>query len=166
LQLPAEELALIHDEAHLDREKQVHREDLYLEILDSHAAISKTFPQLARKHPRDEIIRAFARKREDGILKAVTDFRYVVRICKAVGESLVSHRTASLQVSRLITQRKVTPEEIWDRLGRPAEQQGSLRARAQLLKTGLASIDSRAHLAASFVRALRGLKTEIERLLP
>lgn len=99
LSLPQHELSLIQAEAHLDRIDQVHREDLYIEILAAVSVILRNLNSIAGKYPNDYLIRQFARKREEGGLTAVTDFRAVgklVALVDTLGMARVTNAIESL----------------------------------------------------------------------
>jgi ParB family transcriptional regulator, chromosome partitioning protein len=165
LSLPPEELERIKSEAHLDREKQIHREDLYLEIEAAESVLRRRMPEVAKSYPRERIIRQFARKREVGRLRAVTEFREVGKVIQAVDDGLVEREVAVDALKRLVRNVKLNPSDIAEELAPEGFEQRILLRRAELLSEGLAGITRRRRLSPAFREALRELRREIDRLL-
>lgn len=111
LSLPEFEIELIQNEAHLDRSRQVHREDLYLEIEAAESVIRNELPEIAAEFPRDRVIRQFAAKAEEQSLTAVTDFRYVGRLLKAMNEGYIDHEKAVQSIRLLVTSTELSPKD-------------------------------------------------------
>jgi ParB/RepB/Spo0J family partition protein len=167
LNLPLEELALIQSEAHLDREQQVHREDLYLEVSDADAAIRRHLPSLAERYPRDEVIRQLVRKREESEgqgYKAVTDFRSIPILLRGIDKGLITRERAETTVERLISEVDLNPKMTVDRLIASRMRRADVRRRADALVAELASLKSVSD-DEDLVATLRRLQTEIRRLL-
>jgi ParB family transcriptional regulator, chromosome partitioning protein len=165
LSLPTPELDRIRQDAHFDRKDQVHREDLYLEIMAAEAAIRKAMPTVAAQHSREEIIRQFARKREEGRLVAITEFREIVRLVRAMNNELVSRQVAERAVRRLIANVKLNPSAVAREAAPEVFEQQGLMRRAELLAGGLASIEPADELPDAFRKALEALEEEIARIL-
>jgi len=165
LSLPESELALIQNEAHLDREDQVHREDLYLEIEAAESVLRNSLPEIAQEYKRSQIIRQFARKREEKTLRAVTDFRSVGKLVKAVDDDLIDRRTAVTGVRRLIEDVSVNPSDLFDQIAAAAYQQQAIVRKAESLTADLAQLSERRRLSKSLVTALSELRNQIGRVL-
>jgi ParB family transcriptional regulator, chromosome partitioning protein len=165
LTIPELELELIQREAHLDRAQQVHREDLYLEIETAESVIRSELPEIASEYPREQIIRSFAEKREQGTLRAVTEFRDVGRLIKAVDDDLVSRETVTEAVRTLIEDVEATPEGVFQGLAQRAyEQQGAAR-KADLLSQTLSELNPEGELSETLRDALAQLQSVIAELL-
>lgn len=165
LSLPDKELRLIQEEAHLDRADQVHREDLYLEIEAAESVISNNFPEIKKEYPRDQIIRQFARKREEGSLVSVTDFRSVGKLVRAAKDSQVSRRSIVGSVRRLIDDVELNPKDVFDAVASDAYHQQALARRAELLTYALQSLDEAVELSEDLVSKLQHLQDELRRVL-
>jgi ParB family chromosome partitioning protein len=129
LELPLDELTLIREEAHLDRAKQVHREDLYIEIVDAIASIEKHLPELAEEYGRERLIRQFAQKREADKLRAITDFRGVPKLLQAVTRGEVPRARALSTVRHIIDRVDVNPLDAADEASRGAFERQELSRR-------------------------------------
>lgn len=137
LSMPEPELELIQSEAHLDRSVQVHREDLYLEIEAAESVLRNAMPEIAERYPRDLVIRRFAEKRETGNLGAVTDFRQVGKLVKAVESGLVPREQGVEAAERLIERPDLGPAEVFDETAAGAYEQLDLARKAELLAAQL-----------------------------
>ena len=164
LSLPEYEIELIQSEAHLDRIKQIHREDLYLEIEAAESVIRNELPMIARQFQRERIIRQFAAKAEEGALVAVTDFRFVGRLMKAMSEGYVEREVVVESVSRLIADTSLSPKELFDEVAAAGYSQHSIDRKAELLTMDLGSLVGH-ELADSLRSRLVGLRDAITRLL-
>lgn len=133
LSLPKYELELIQSEAHLDRSKQVHREDLYLEIESAVGVILNELPEVETRYSRERIIRQFAAKSEEQSLVAVTDFRYVGRLLKAMREGFVKRPTVIDAVSELIENIHVSPKDVFDDVAAFGYAQQQVDRRTEIL---------------------------------
>jgi ParB/RepB/Spo0J family partition protein len=165
LSLPALELDLIQSEAHLDRAEQVHREDLYLEIQAAESVLRNSLPDLMELYPRDYVIRQFAKKREIGSLTAVTDFRAVGRLLKAVDDAIVTREQISVAVQRLIEDETLNPAVLFEDLAAYAYEQQTLSRKAELLVRDIDQFEVDGDLSPSFVEALRRLHERIRQFL-
>ncbi|WP_316316189.1 hypothetical protein, partial [Clavibacter michiganensis] len=112
--MPENEIDLIRNEAHLDRSDQTHREDLYLEIEAAESVLRAAVPSFAAKHTRPEVIRAFAEKAEAGTLRAVTDFRLLGRLTKALSSQQTESELVDYALDELVSDVNVTPQEVFD----------------------------------------------------
>jgi ParB family transcriptional regulator, chromosome partitioning protein len=137
LSLPTQELDLIQSEAHLDRPKQVHREDLYLEIEAAESVLSSELPEIRKEFSRDEIIRRFATKAEIGALRAVTDFRYVSKLVKAVDDDIVERSAVVKAARQLIMDPTAAPNEVFDNVAAFAYHQHSVQRKIEVLLSDL-----------------------------
>ena len=164
LSLPEFEIELIQSEAHLDRSKQVHREDLYLEIEAAESVIRNELPKIAKRFKRERIIRQFAAKAEEDTLVAVTDFRFVGRLMKAMSEGYVEREVVVESVGRLITDASLSPKELFDEVAAAGYRQHSIDRKAELLTMDLDSLIGD-DLADSLRSRLVGLRDAITRLL-
>lgn len=164
LSLPSYELELIQAEAHLDRSKQVHREDLYLEIESAVSVIRNELDELVSAYGRDRMIRQLAAKAEEGTLVAVTDFRYVGRLLKAYREGFVNRETTVSAVTKLIEDIQLSPKDLFDDIAADAYAQQQLDRRADLLAGELEAIKGMP-LASSLRDRLERLRTLIVDLL-
>jgi ParB family transcriptional regulator, chromosome partitioning protein len=167
LNLPLEELALIQSEAELDREQQVHREDLYLEVSDADAAIRRHLPSLAERYPREDVIRQLVRKREESEgqgYKAVTDYRSIPQLLRGIDKGLITRNRAEATIERLITEVDLNPKSTVDRLIASRLRRADVRRRADALTAELASLKTLGD-DDELASALRRLMTELRRLL-
>lgn len=165
LSLPPEELDLIQREAHLNRAEQVHREDLYLEIEAAESVLRNTLPALMADYPREHVIRQFARKRETGSLTAVTDFRAVGKLLKAVDDAVLTRDELEGGVRRLIEETALNPAALFSTLAAYSYEQQSLSRKAELLSRDLERYEAGAELSPTFIQALEELARRIRRLL-
>jgi ParB family chromosome partitioning protein len=165
LSLPKKELDLIERDAHLDRADQVHREDLYLEIEAAVSVVRNELPEVAERYSRPQMIRAFARKREAKALVAVTEFRDVAKIVKAVDEQLVTRKQAVRAIGRLVENVELTPSVVFGQVAQGAYEQRSVARSAERLANTLAEIEGGDELTQSLKDALRAVRHEIDRLL-
>lgn len=165
LALPPQELELITREAHLPRPEQVHREDLYLEILDAVAAIERVTPRVAKKYGRDHLIRQLAAKREEKTVRSVTDYREVVRLLNGVEEGLVDRAAATKASDQLIREVDLSPVRVFDELGRRAFARKDLAERAQSLAEALRDLSGPRDAGPALRTALKDLLTEVSRLV-
>ena len=134
LTLPDYELELIQNEAHLDRFKQVHREDLYLEIESAVSVIRNELPGIAEDYPRARMIRQFAAKaEEEGTLVAVTDFRYVGRLLKAGRNGFADPAAVEDAVRSLVEHVYLSPKDVFDEVAAAGYAQHAVDRRAAIL---------------------------------
>jgi ParB family chromosome partitioning protein len=159
LSIPESELELIRNEAHLDRSKQVHREDLYLEIEAAESVVRSELPDIGRRFSRPEIIRAFATKAEVGSLRAITDFRLVSKLIKAIDDDVLGPEIATAAVTRLIEQPEVGPKDVFDSFAAEGFRQQSLQRKVTLLSRELVEALS------DEVVVSAALKSDLEELL-
>ena len=164
LSLPEYEIELIQSEAHLDRSKQVHREDLYLEIEAAESVIRNELPNVAEKFTRELIIRQFAAKAEERTLVAVTDFRFVGRLMKAMSEGYVEREVVVDSVDRLIADTSLSPKEVFEEVAAAGYYQHSIDRKAELLTLDLDSLNGE-NVADSLRNRLVALRDAITRLL-
>jgi ParB/RepB/Spo0J family partition protein len=164
LSLPDGELDLIQAEAHLDRTQQVHREDLYLEIEAAESVLRSELPEIAEEFSRGEIIRQFAAKAEAGSLRAVTDFRYVPRLVKAVDDDVVQRRAVLDAARILIRDPEISPQDVFDDVAALAYRQQTIQRKAELLADDLRELLELPNLTPSLVAQLRDLRAVIDRL--
>jgi len=165
LSLPDSELRLIQEEAHLDRNEQVHREDLYLEVERAASVLRTAIPEIAATYSKPEIVRQFVRKREEGSLNAVTDFRDVGKIAKAATDKLVEGPLLVGAAKRLIEDVSTTPPEVYEEVAARAVEQSELARRIELLTGSLTSYEPRGALTKTLRRQLRLLREQIDRLI-
>lgn len=165
LSLPDTELQMIQAEAHLDRSKQVHREDLYLEIEAAESVLTKALPEIRREYDRPKIIRQFARKAETGNLPAVTDFRFVGKLVSAVDDDLVDQEVVEAAARRLIEDETLSPREVFDSVAADAYRQQALQRKAELLEDELATLPSNLPVSSGLAERLAQLARVIERVL-
>lgn len=165
LSLPDAELDLIQGEAHLDRAKQVHREDLYLEIEAAESVMTKAFPELKREFDRPTIIRQFAKKAETGHLPAVTDFRFVGKLVGSTEDDLVSREVVAQAARRLIEDETVSPREIFESVAASAYTQQAILRKAELLSADLDSLVAGLAVGEALRERLERLVSQIQRLL-
>lgn len=165
LNIPDAELELIQQEAHLDRAQQVHREDLYLEIEAAESVMRSELPELGVLHTRDEVIRSFAAKAETSNLRAVTDFRYVSKLVKAVGEDLVDRQTVVEAAQRLIEDVTASPREIYDAVAAEGYRRQGLQKKAEGLAEELGIYAAQSPLPPELRDRLLALKRVLDRVL-
>ncbi|MFC5502071.1 ParB/RepB/Spo0J family partition protein [Lysinimonas soli] len=165
LSLPEPEIDLIRDEAHLDRTEQVHREDLYLEIEAAESVLRSAVPSFGAKHTRPEVIRAFAAKAEAKTLRAVTDFRLLGRLTKALESSDASSDLIEYALDELVTDVNVTPQEVFDNFAAEGYRQQTLLRKAEVLQGDLNGIEDAATLSPALVAELRRLNAVLSQLL-
>ena len=165
LSMPDAELELIQSEAHLDRTKQTHREDLYLEIESAESVLRNELPEVADDFTRPEIIRAFAQKAEANSIRAVTDFRLVGRLVKAADDDLVPRSTVVAATRQLISDPSLGPKEIYDDVAAAAYRQQSVQRKISLLISDLHEFDDGSALSAALREELTALREAIDQLL-
>jgi ParB family transcriptional regulator, chromosome partitioning protein len=165
LSIPEEELLLIQDEAHLDRNAQVHREDLYLEIEAAESVIRNEVPEVAALYPREKIIRSFAQKREANKLTAVTDFRDVGKLIDSEKSGQVTRPLIIAALKVLIEDPDATPRTMYRGVGEAGYEQHALSRKIELLSKDLAELAPSAALATPLREALRKLRDAIDRVL-
>jgi ParB/RepB/Spo0J family partition protein len=163
LSLPESEITLIQEEAHLPRAKQVHREDLYLEILAAVSRIRNVFPEISERYGDDRLIREFVRKREEQYLVSVTEFRDVTKLIATADNSVPRERVAEALVA-LVENVDLIPSEVFEQTAKGAFQQQTVGRRAVLLSEKLRSISAE-EITPELRRELSSLATEIQRLL-
>jgi ParB family chromosome partitioning protein len=166
LSIPPEEIDLILKEAHLDRTKQVHREDLYLEIEAAESVLRAELPTVASDYSRTEIIRAFASKAEAGSMRAITDFRFVAKLVKAVDEDIVDKRIVEEATHRLITDSSLSPKDVFDSVAAEGYRQQTLQRKAQVLGDELIdALGATTPISQALRAQLVGLRQAIDRAL-
>ncbi len=143
LRIPDAELDRIQSEAHLPREEQVHREDLYLEIEAAESVLRNRVPEAMADFERDFVFRQFAMKRENDTLVAVTDFRYVGRLVKAIDDELLTREEVNDAVRRLVLDVDVSPRDLFDEVAAEAYAQRSLARKAELLAADVSDLAGR-----------------------
>jgi ParB/RepB/Spo0J family partition protein len=164
LSLPTEELERLQAEAHLDRAEQVHTVDLYLEIERAESVLRRSMPEIEERHPRAEIIRQFARKREEGTLTNVTDFRDVSKLAEAADSDLVDRRRVVKAAADLIEKVDLNPPEVYERVAAQAVHQKDLARASERLIRGLESLEDQ-ELSQGLVGRLEELRGWIDALL-
>jgi ParB family chromosome partitioning protein len=165
LSLPADELALIQQEAHLDRTQQVHREDLYLEIEAAESVLRSEIPEIGNEFSREEVIRQFAAKAEVGSLRAVTDFRSVGRLVKAAQEDVVARKEVIDAARMLVKDTSKSPQTVFEDVAELAYRQHTIQRKAELLAEDLKGLQSVAKLSPALLNRLRGLRDLIASLI-
>jgi len=166
LSIPSAELELVREEAHLDRSKQVHREDLYLEIEQAESVLRSGLPEISQEFTRDQVIRQFAAKAEAGSLRAVTDFRDVGKLVQAVDTQLVDRPAVVEAARRLVTDVNVSPKTIFEDVAASAYRQHTLHRKAELLWTDLEELEAAGRpLSEDLGAQLSALRDVIDRLL-
>jgi ParB family chromosome partitioning protein len=165
LTLPEAELDLIQGEAHLDRTKQVHREDLYLEIQAAESVMRKELPELSREFDKPTVIRQFARKAESGNLPAVTDFRFVSKLVKAADDEVVNRSAVVDAARRLITDEEAAPRAVFDSVAADAYKQQALQRKADVLEADLAGLVGGLRVSTGLRERLTSLRVAIDRIL-
>jgi ParB/RepB/Spo0J family partition protein len=164
LSLPEAELERIQAEAHLDRSEQVHREDLYLEIERAESVLRKAAPAAMEPYSREHVIRQFARKREDGSLRASTDFRVVGKMAN-VANRIDSDRMADA-VRELVVDIDANPADVYEEVAASAFQDKEIERRARQLGDALTGVGDRGRpLSSSLRERLRDLRERIDALL-
>jgi ParB family transcriptional regulator, chromosome partitioning protein len=164
LSLPAEELERLQAEAPLDRADQVHTVDLYLEIERAESVLRRSIPEIEEHYPRADIIRQFARKREEGTLTNVTDFRDVSKLAEAADSDLVDRRRVVKAAADLIEDVDLNPPEIYERVAAQAVHQKDLARTSERLIRGLESVEDQ-ELSQGLVEQLEELRGWIDALL-
>lgn len=165
LSLPSEELDRIQEEAHLDRSDQVHREDLYLEIERAESVLRRAVPEIVEQYTRAEVIRQFARKREEGSLRAITDFRDVGKLAAVAADGLVPRATIANATRQLIDDVRANPSDIYEKVAARAYEQKEIAKRVELLTDALAGIKSQGPLNKTLVTRLSALQKQIAAVL-
>lgn len=165
LSLPEREIDLIRDEAHLDRNQQIHREDLYLEIEAAESVLRSSIPNFAAKHTRPEVIRAFAAKAEAKTLRAVTDFRLLGRLTKAIETAQASSELVDYALDELIADVTVTPQEVFDSFAAEGYRQQTLLRKTEVLGVELTEIRDPGTLSPALRSSLESLQRILSKLL-
>lgn len=166
LSIPETELTLIQEEAHLDRVRQVHREDLYLEIEAAESVLRNELPTVVAEFSRPEIIRSFAEKAEVGSLRAVTDFRSVGKLVKAIDDDVVDRVIVEDAVRRLIRLPEVSPKDVFDDVAAEGYRQQTIQRKSQVLAEDLRDVLSTAGPLSTALQAdLRSLREAINEAL-
>ena len=165
LTLPDSELRLIQEEAHLDRNEQIHREDLYLEVERAASVLRAAIPEVSAAYTKPQIVRQFVRKREEGSLTAVTDFRDVGKMAKAAADGLVDKPVVVRAAKKLIDEVSATPPAIYEEVAAKAVEQSELARRVELLTDSLEGYERRGSLTKALSSQLRRLRKQIDRLL-
>lgn len=165
LTMPDSELDLIQAEAHLDRNEQVHREDLYLEIEAAESVLRGALPEVAERFPRDEIIRRFANKAETDNLRAVTDFRFVSKLVKAADDAVVDRDVVIRATIDLITDVTASPREVFEAVAAAGYRQQGLQRKTELLVQDLENYGDGLPLSAGLRSRLEELRDVLGRLL-
>jgi ParB/RepB/Spo0J family partition protein len=165
LNLPDLELDLIQAEAHLDRGKQMHREDLYLEIEAAESVMTKALPELTREFDRDTIIRQFAKKAESGHLPAVTDFRFVGKLVSAGNDALIPREVVANAARRLVEDETVSPREVFESVAADAFKQQAIARKAELLSDDIDSLVAGLPVSEALRQQLEGLVEKIQTVL-
>jgi len=158
MNLPYHELLLIQEEAHLDRAEQVHREDLYLEVEAAESVIRQAFPELGARYPRAKIIRQFIKKREQGFLTAVTDFRSVGKLVKAAESGAVPKSTISAALERLVNEPSSNPAQVYEQVAESALEQVAIARKADLLARSLDQLHGARRISAALRKSLSRLR--------
>ncbi|WP_420627019.1 ParB/RepB/Spo0J family partition protein [Candidatus Poriferisodalis sp.] len=164
LSLPEFEIELIQNEAHLDRNNQVHREDLYLEIEAAESVLRNRLSEISEEYGRDRIIRQFAAKAEEQSLTAVTDFRYVGKLLKMMNEGYIERAEVVLAARRLVAETSLSPRDLFEEVAAARYEQHSLDRKAERMTVELDSLTGQ-QLAESLRERLIGLRDSITRLL-
>ena len=166
LSIPDSELELVRNEAHLDRTKQVHREDLYLEIEQAESVLRSKLPEIAAEFTREEVIRKFAAKAERGSLRAVTDFRDVGKLIQAEETQLIDRATVVDAARELINNDAVSPKTVYDDIASFAYRQHTLSRKVQLLRGELEELEAEGSALSSDLRGqLLDLRAIIDGLI-
>ncbi|MCB0909954.1 MAG: ParB/RepB/Spo0J family partition protein [Nocardioidaceae bacterium] len=165
LTLPDSELQLIQEEAHLDRTKQVHREDLYLEIQAAESVLRKELPELDDEYDRPTVIRQFAKKAESGNLPAVTDFRYVSKLVNAIDNDVVDRQSVLDASRKLVEDESVSPRSVFESVAADAYRQQALQKKADMLVLDLEGLVEGLRVSGGLRDRLRRLRSVIDRIL-
>lgn len=166
LSIPDAEIALIQGEAHLDRVRQIHREDLYLEIEAAESVLRNELPSVVNDFSRPEIIRAFAEKAEVGSLRAVTDFRSVGKLVKAIDDDVVDRNIVEQAVRRLIEHPDVSPKDVFDDVAAEGYRQQTIQRKSQVLADDLReALSTAGPLSVALQAELRSLRDAINEAL-
>jgi len=164
LTLPEPEIELIRNEAHLDRHLQVHREDLYLEIEAADSVLRSALPELSLEFTRDEVIRKFAAKSERQALNAVTDFRYVGRLAKAIDDDVVDREAVLRAARELIEDETLSPKTVFEDVAAIGYKQQTVQRKVELLSAELTDLPD-APLSQALASRLMQLRDLLDRLL-
>ena len=164
LTLPEPEIELIRNEAHLDRHLQVHREDLYLEIEAADSVLRSALPELTSEFTRDEVIRKFAAKSERQALNAVTDFRYVGRLAKAIDDDVVDREAVLRAARELIEDETLSPKTVFEDVAAIGYKQQTVQRKVELLSAELTDLPD-APLSQALASRLMQLRDLLDRLL-
>lgn len=165
LSLPEQELDLIQAEAHLDRTDQVHREDLYLEIERAESVLRRAVPEVMEAYSRAHVIRQFVRKREEGTLRSVTEFRDVGKLATVAQAGLVDRGRIEEAARILVEQVDANPSDIYERVAARAFEQKEIARRAELLVEALAGLSEKGPISGPLVEQLRALEQQVSTLL-
>nr|WP_241428962.1 ParB/RepB/Spo0J family partition protein [Agrococcus sp. ARC_14] len=165
LSLPEAEIDLIRNEAHLARSEQVHREDLYLEIEAAESVLRSAAPNFAARHTRAEIIRAFAAKAEAKTLRAVTDFRLLARLSKALESDAIEGDLVDYALDELVTDVEVTPQEVFDSFAAEGYRQQTIAKKTEVLTGDLQQLMESGALSQTLTVELRLLYDLLNRIL-
>jgi ParB family chromosome partitioning protein len=164
LTLPESEIELIRNEAHLDRHLQVHREDLYLEIEAADSVLRSALPELNAEFTRDEVIRKFAAKSERQSLNAVTDFRYVGKLAKAIDDDVVDREAVLRAARELIEDETLSPKTVFEDVAAIGYKQQTVQRKVELLSAELIDLPD-APLSQALASRLMQLRDLLDRLL-
>lgn len=165
LSLPQYELDLIQSEAHLARQAQVHRDDLYLEIESAEALMRAELPEVADRFTRDEIIRRLAQKREVGSLRSATELREIGRLIKSVRTGIVSREDAVSGVIRMLEDPYLAPAILFREVASARLQEQSIGQQAAALARSLGSLDEGVPVPDGVRSALEDLRKQVGRVL-
>lgn len=165
LDLPMGELELIRGEAHLPRNKQVHREDLYLEVGDAISAIERGMPELAKPATRPKLIRRLVKKREKGSLVSVTDYRAIPKLVRAVEDGHVDRSDAEGVIKDVVETVSLNPKQAVDELAQRAFEAQDIVRKAETLLGVLKEMPALNGQSDSVSPILKQLRREINRLL-
>lgn len=165
LSLPQYELDLIQSEAHLARQAQVHRDDLYLEIESAEALMRAELPEVADRFTRDEIIRRLAQKREVGSLRSATELREIGRLIKSVRTGIVSREDAVSGVIRMLEDPYLAPASLFREVASARLQEQSIGQQAAALARSLGSLDEGVPVPDGVRSALEDLRKQVGRVL-
>lgn len=163
LELPEHEMDLIASEAHLDRIKQIHREDLYLEIMAATSVILNQFPELKEEYGRNRIIRQLVSKKEVGTDVGVTDFRSIPKLIRSI--PLVSEEKIYDGIKRIIDDTSLNPQEVFIELAEVPTRKEAFASRSRQLLSALEDMESMSSLDAPLIDTLRKVQSNIARLL-
>lgn len=163
LELPEAELALIASEAHLDRDRQVHREDLYLEVMAAISVVLTQFPELGKEYGRNSIIRQLVKKREEGSLPAVTDFRALPKLVRAI--PAVPSEKILAGIRTIIEDVNVNPKDVYAEIAEIPTQRQAFDNRSRQLLSALEDMDGTIPLDETVVSILRSVQANLARIL-